>query len=59
MLLGNYGLKGDSGIAVTTSSIVEKEMNSFHSAHCPTAFQGRSKSTDHAMWKTQKVICVQ
>ena len=59
LLVKGDSLKGHGSIAMATSGIVEKDTDFFHWGHCYTAWGGQNKSTLHAMWKTQKLICAQ
>jgi hypothetical protein len=59
LLLRGDGLQGDGGVAMTATRIVEEDGDLFHWGHCYTVLMGPSKSTHHAMWKTQKLVCAQ
>ena len=59
LLLRGNGLQGDSSVAVATPAIMKEDVDFLHRGHCCMVRGGSYKSTPHAMWKTQKPVCVQ
>src|SRR5579871_522806 len=59
LLLADYRLQSDRCVAMSPAGVVKQDVNLFHWPDCPIRIYSSNKSTHHAMWKTQKVFCVQ
>jgi hypothetical protein len=57
--LGGYSLQSHSGVAVPTTTVVKDNVYFFHARHCFIRLSFARKSTQHAMWITPEVSCVQ